>query len=81
MGNAECGTRNAEKKIPARTLRVFRVPCSALGLSFGFGFAKAGDAVATFPLAAFFQKFDALKSFEDVAFAAESAGGAETTML
>lgn len=50
-------------------------------LSVGFGFAKADDAVALFPLAAFFQNFDALKSFEDVAFAAERAGGAETAML
>ena len=47
----------------------------------GLGFAEAGDAVAVLPLAAFFQDFDALEAFEDIALAAEGGRRAQTAML
>ena len=46
-----------------------------------FGFAEAGDAVAVLPLAAFFEKLDALEALEDIAFAAQSGRRAQTAML
>jgi hypothetical protein len=46
-----------------------------------FGFAEAGDAVATLPLTALFKKRDTLETFEDIALAAESGRRAQTTML
>ena len=46
-----------------------------------FGFAKADDAVALFPLAAAFEDFDAFEAFENVALGAKRAGAFETTML
>jgi len=48
---------------------------------FAFGFAKAGDAVARFPLAAFFEDFEALKALEHVPFAAQSGGCPQAAML
>jgi len=51
------------------------------GLGFAFGFAKAGDAVAFFPLTAFFENFEALKALEHVPFAAQSGGCAQAAML
>ena len=47
----------------------------------GFGLAKSGDAVALFPLAAFLENFQALKSFEHIPFPAQSGSRAQTTML
>jgi hypothetical protein len=52
-----------------------------MALGFAFGLAKAGDAVARFPLAAFFEKFEALKAFEHVSFPAQSGGRAQAAML
>jgi len=49
--------------------------------SFAFGLAKPGDAVAWLPLTAFLEQFQALKAFEDVSFADQSGGGAQTAML
>jgi hypothetical protein len=48
---------------------------------FRFGFAQAGDAVAIFPLATFFENGDALEALHDITFATGGAGGAETAML
>jgi hypothetical protein len=39
-------------------------------LRFGFGFAKAGDAIAFLPLAAFLEQFDAFEAFQSVALGA-----------
>lgn len=50
-------------------------------LSFGFGFAKADNAVAVFPLAAFFENFHAFETFEDVALGAKCAGAFKAAML
>jgi hypothetical protein len=47
----------------------------------GLGFAQAGDSIAVFPLAAFFEDFDALEALEDVPFRAGCAGGAQAAML
>ena len=54
---------------------------SALISGVSLGFAEAGDAVAFFPLAAFFEDLEALKAFEDIAFSAQSGGRAQTAML
>jgi hypothetical protein len=51
------------------------------GSAFGLGFAKANDAVTCLPLAAFLEQLDPFKAFEDIAFCAGGAGGAEATML
>jgi hypothetical protein len=45
------------------------------------GFAQARDAVAGLPLAAFFEKFRALETLEDIALAAKSGRRAQTAML
>ena len=50
-------------------------------LRFPFCLAQSRDTVAGFPLAALFEDFNALKTFQDIAFGASGAGGAETTML
>ena len=50
-------------------------------LRFGLRLAQTGDAVAVFPLAAFLEKFRALKALEDIAFAAQSGRRAEAAML
>jgi len=49
--------------------------------SFPFGLAQACDSVARFPLAPFLQQFETLKAFEDVAFATQVGGRAQTAML
>jgi hypothetical protein len=49
--------------------------------AFGFGLAQAGDAIAFFPLAAFFEQRDAFKAFQHVPLAAEDGRRAQTTML
>jgi hypothetical protein len=54
---------------------------SSLFLRFRLGFAQAGDAVALFPLAAFFEQFRALKTLEHIPFAAQSGSRAQTPML
>jgi len=46
-----------------------------------FGFAEAGDAVAVLPLAALFEKLDALEALEHVALAAQYGRRAQTAML
>lgn len=51
------------------------------GLRLGLGLAKARDAVAGLPLAAFLEQRHALKALENVAFCAGSAGGAQAAML
>ena len=43
--------------------------------------AQTRDAVAGLPLAAFFEKFGAFKTLEDIALAAKSGRRAETAML
>jgi hypothetical protein len=48
---------------------------------FGFRFAEAGDAVAVFALAAFFEEFRAFKTLEDIAFAAQGGRCAQAAML
>jgi hypothetical protein len=45
------------------------------------GFSQAGNPVALFPLAAFFEDFDAFKAFEDIPLGAQSTCCPETTML
>ena len=50
-------------------------------LDFRFGFAETGDAVAAFPLTAFFKKRNTLETFEDIALAAKSGRCAQTAML
>jgi hypothetical protein len=50
-------------------------------LRLAFGFAKAGDTVARFPLAAFLQDCDPFKSFHDIAFGPGGARRAQTSML
>ena len=50
-------------------------------LGFAFGLAQAGDAVAWFPLPAFFEQFNALDALQDVTFAAQSGSGPKTTVL
>ena len=63
-------------------LNVHRFGASTLDKSrFGLGFAKAGDAVALFPLAAFFEDFHALKALEDVAFGGDLAGAFQASVL
>jgi hypothetical protein len=56
-------------------------PVTCHFLHLGFGFAEAGDAVAVFPLTAFFKKRNTLETFEDIAPAAESGRRAQTAML
>ena len=46
-----------------------------------FGFAQTRDAVASLPLAAFLEKFSALKTLEDIALAAKGGRRAQTAML
>jgi len=50
-------------------------------LRFRFGFAQTRDAVAGLPLAAFFEKFRALETLEDIALAAQRGRRAQTAML
>ena len=50
-------------------------------LGFRLGLAEADDAVAVFPLAAFFEDFDAFETLEDVALCAEGAGSTKARML
>jgi hypothetical protein len=50
-------------------------------LRLAFGFAEAGDAVADFPLAAFFEDCDPLEPFHDIAFGAGGACRPQTSML
>jgi hypothetical protein len=45
------------------------------------GFAQTRDAVAGLPLAAFFEKFRAFETLEDIALAAKSGRRAQTAML
>jgi hypothetical protein len=50
-------------------------------LHVGLSLAQAGDAVAGFPLAAFFKKFNAFKTLHDIALATQGGCRAETAML
>jgi hypothetical protein len=59
----------------------FAVRNSPFGLRFRLGFAKTGDAVAGFALAAFFKECGAFETLEDITFAAKCGCGAETAML
>ena len=56
-------------------------PNSNFKSSVGFGFAETGDTVAVFPLAAFFEDFNALKTLHDIALSTEGGSGAEAAML
>jgi hypothetical protein len=47
----------------------------------GLGLTETRDAVAVFPLTPFFEDFDALKAFHDVALSTESGSGAEAAVL
>lgn len=47
----------------------------------GLGLAETRDAVAIFPLTPFFEDFDALKAFHDVALSTESGSGAQAAVL
>jgi len=62
-------------------LSAFRVSCSSLKSGVRLGFAQTGDAVALFPLTAFFEQFGALKTLEHIPFATQGGGRAQTTML
>jgi len=48
---------------------------------FRLGLAETRDAVAGFPLAAFLEEFGALKTLENIAFAAQGGRRAEAAML
>jgi len=50
-------------------------------LRFGLRLAQTCDAVAGLPLAAFLEKFGALKALENIAFAAQSGRCAQAAML
>jgi hypothetical protein len=52
-----------------------------LCLRFRLRLAQTGDAVAVFALTAFFEKFRAFKTLENITFAAQSGRRAETAML
>src|ERR1051326_9421517 len=52
-----------------------------VSLSVTLGLAQAGDTIAGLPLAAFLEDFDPLAPFEDVAFCAGGASGAQTAVL
>jgi hypothetical protein len=54
---------------------------SSFALCLRLGLAETGDAVAGLPLAAFLEEFGALKTLEDIAFAAQSGRRAEAAML
>jgi hypothetical protein len=60
---------------------VRRDPCSGSALRFGLGFTETGDPVAVFALTAFLQEFSALKTLENIAFAAQSGRCAQAAML
>jgi hypothetical protein len=51
------------------------------GLGLALGFTEAGDAVAFFPLTAFFEKFQAFKALQNIPFSAQSGGCAQAAML
>jgi len=73
--------RSAEKPINARWFiprSAFRIPHWS---DARFGFAEAGDAVAVLPLAAFFEKLDALEALEDITLATQGGRRAQTAML
>lgn len=53
----------------------------AAPLGVRLGFAQAGDTVAGLPLAALFEDFHALKTFKDIALAAQSGRRAQAAML
>jgi hypothetical protein len=50
-------------------------------LGFAFGFAEASNAVAFFPLAAFFEELEAFKALQNIPFSAQSGGCAQAAML
>ena len=50
-------------------------------LRFRFGFTKTSDTVAVFALTAFFEKFGALKTFENVPFPTQGRSCAQAAML
>jgi hypothetical protein len=59
----------------------FEFRISGFTLRFAFGLAEASDAVAFFPLAAFFEDFEALKALQDIPFSAQSGSCAQAAML
>ena len=54
---------------------------SQLRSGFRLRFAQAGDAVARFPIAAFFEQLNALVALENVAFGTQVGRGAEAGVL
>jgi hypothetical protein len=69
------------KRRTANSRIVNRISQIANGSGFGFRFAEAGDFVAGFALAAFFEERGAFETLEDIALAAQSGGRAEAGML
>ena len=68
-GKKKAGSRNCLPKREGRRSNV------------GLGLAQTGDALASFPLAAFLEQLDALVAFKDVAFRAGHAGAAQAGVL
>jgi len=57
-------------------------PQSAMASRVRFvGFAQAGDAVSSLPLAAVLENLDPFKPFQDIALGSGGGGGAQTSML
>ena len=50
-------------------------------LRFALGLSEARDAVPFFPLTALLEQFDAFKTLQDVAFAAQGRRRSQTSML
>jgi hypothetical protein len=73
--------RNEEFKMKKQNREAILHFSFRLRLRVRFRFAQTRDAVAVFALAAFFEKFRALKTFEDIALAAQSGRRAQTAML
>lgn len=71
----------AKRGIKSGVHPALRVPNSAIDLCVRLCLAQTGDAVAVFPLAAFLEKFGALKALENIAFATQGGCCAQAAML
>jgi nitrogenase molybdenum-iron protein alpha/beta subunit len=78
-GNPKFEIRNRRK--PESAIPIPRVSNFGFSLSFALGFAKACDAVALFPLTAFLEKFEPLKTLQNISFSTQSGGCAQAAML